>query len=222
MREAIGEVKCKALLTACDKTGRFFGIGKLTWLKLLMASEDEELFVSMKEFGETDKFTDHQVDILSKFISIAYTKKKVSLPEARWVLFTELKEGEQLLPTQSSFYQHLLRALFQTFIWKSSDKCQTTELDPLNFGYRYESESWLLKTMLYPAISPDILDFVRCNCKGKCNTRHCSCKGAITPMVGAITPMVCTELCGCTGCENVDPDEIDGIESDNSSDEDHE
>ena len=161
-----------------------------------------------------------------KFTSIAYTKK-VSLPEARWMLFTELKEGEQL--ESSSFYQHLLRALFQTFIWKSSDKCQTKELDPLNFGWRYESESWLPKTMLYPAISPDILDFVRCNCKGKCNTRRCSCKGAITPMVGAITPMVgaitpmvCTELSGCTGCENVDPDEIDGIESDNSSDEDHE
>ena len=71
LREAIGEVKCKALstlhsITGCDKTGRFFGIGKLTWLKLLMASEDEELFVSMKEFGETDKFTDHQVDVLSK------------------------------------------------------------------------------------------------------------------------------------------------------------
>ena len=42
-------------------------------------------------------------------------------------------------------------------------------------------------------------------CKGKCNTRRCSCKSAITPMVY-------TELCGCTGCENVDPDEIDGIE----------
>ena len=143
--EAIGEVKCKALLTlhsitGCDKTGRFFGIGKLTWLKLLIASEDEELFMSMKEFGETDKFTDHQADV---FISIAYTKKKVSLPEARWMLFTELKEGEQLPPTPSSFYQHLLRALFQTFIWKSSDKCQTKELDPLNFGWRYESESWL-------------------------------------------------------------------------------
>ena len=35
-------------------------------------------------------------------------------------------------------------------------------------------------------------------------------------------PMVCTELCGCTGCENVDPEEINGMESDDSSDEDHE
>ena len=34
--------------------------------------------------------------------------------------------------------------------------------------------------------------------------------------------MVCTELCGYTGCENVDPDELNGIESDGISDEDHE
>ena len=41
-----------------------------------MASEDEELFVSMKEVGETDMFTDHHVAVLSKFISIADTKKR--------------------------------------------------------------------------------------------------------------------------------------------------
>ena len=34
--------------------------------------------------------------------------------------------------------------------------------------------------------------------------------------------MICTELCGCTGCENVDSGEINGIESEDSSDEDHE
>ena len=61
-------------------------------------------------------FTDHQVAVLSKLISIAYTKK-VSLTETRWMLFTELKEGEQLAPTPSSFYQQILRAPFQTFMW---------------------------------------------------------------------------------------------------------
>ena len=41
-----------------------------------MDNEDEELFVSMKEFGETDMFTDHQVGVLSKFVSIAYIKRR--------------------------------------------------------------------------------------------------------------------------------------------------
>ena len=108
LREVIGEVNCKALLilhsiTGCDKTGRFFGIGKLTWLKLLMVSKDEELFASMENLGK-------QICSLTTFQYLTQ-KKKVSLPEERWILFTELKEGEHLPPTPSSFYQHLLRAL---------------------------------------------------------------------------------------------------------------
>ena len=43
---------------------------------------------------------------------------------------------------------------------------------------------------------------------GKCDSRKCSCKRS-TP------PLVCTELCGCPDfCENVDPEEVEGIEDD--------
>lgn len=55
------------------------------------------------------------------------------------------------------------------------------------------------------------MDLVKCNCKGKCDTKRCGCKKAIPSLV-------CTDLCNCSDeCENIDQDYIGGIEE--SSDE---
>ena len=58
-----------------------------------------------------------------------------------------------------------------------------------------------------------IAELIKCNCTGKCDSRKCSCKRSNPPLV-------CTELCGCSHfCENVDPEEVEGIEDDCEDDE---
>ena len=95
----------------------------------------------MKSFGEEKELTEEMIESISTFVSFVYTGKKMSLPDARWNLFTELKEGEQLPPTPSAFTQHLLRALFQTFEWKSASKMINEKLDPVYFGWYQEDDS---------------------------------------------------------------------------------
>ena len=106
----------------------------------------------MKSFGEEKELSEEMIEGISTFISFVYTGKKMSLPGARWFLFTELKEGEQLPPTKSAFTQHLLRALFQNFKWKSASKMIIEKLDPVYFGWYQECDSYYPVPMTSDAI----------------------------------------------------------------------
>ena len=125
--KALGKQICEGLLslhalTGSDKTGKFSGKGKVTWFHKSLRYGDIDFYVQMKSFWESKELTVETVQRISTFIAYGYTDKKLTLPEARWDLFTKLKEGEQLPPTPSSFYQHMLRACLQTFEWKNAAK----------------------------------------------------------------------------------------------------
>ena len=165
-------------------------------------------------FGNIAKVVDDEQTVLEKYISYAYTKKELTLGDARWYTFTrKFGVAEKLPPTASSFKQHLLRAVYQTFVWKQSGKRLITYPDASNFGWRQVNGKWSPFPTDKPPVIDNIAELIKCNCTGKCDSRKCSCKRSNPPLV-------CTELCGCSHfCENVDPEEVEGIEDDGEDDE---
>ena len=125
--KALGKRICESVLslhaiTGSDKNGKFAGRGKLMWFKKFIEFNDESLYKEMKLFGQEATISEEFIAAISSFIAYVYSGKQVTLSKARWILFTKLKEGEDLPPTPSAFYQHCLRALWQTYEWKCSAK----------------------------------------------------------------------------------------------------
>ena len=135
----------------------------------------------MKSFGEEKELTEEMIESISTFLSFVYIGKKMSLPDARWFLFTQLKEEEQLPPIKSAITQHLLRALFQTFEWKSASKMIIEKLDPVYFGWYQECDSYYPVSMTSDAIPSSLKVFIRCKCGGRCDSRRCHCRRSDPP-----------------------------------------
>ena len=145
----LGEDTCSSLLalhaiTGCDTVGRFAGKGKVAWhahkeYKRL----NPDFIITLQKFGNIAKVVDGEQTVLEKYISYAYTKKELTLGDARWYTLTrKFGEAEKLPPTASSFKQHLLRAVYQTFVWKQSIKRLITYPDASNFGWRQVNGKW--------------------------------------------------------------------------------
>ena len=121
MHAALGPERSKALLalhaiSGCDTVGRFAGKGKLTWFRGLQNTEDEAFIAALQNFGISSNLDETDAENIAQFVSFVYTNKSMSLPDARWYLFTKkMAEGEKLPPTPSAFRQHLKRALLQAF-----------------------------------------------------------------------------------------------------------
>ena len=179
----------------------------------LQRTEDETIIAALQNFGITPDLDDTDAENIPQFVSFVYTNKLMSLPDARWYLFTKkMAEGEKLPPTPSAFRQHLKRALLQAFEWKSSSLPTMVRCDPLQYGWIQDNEKWLPIASDQPSMSPDLLQLTKCKCKGKCNTRRCPCKGT-TPS------MECTEMCSCAEtCENTDQDTVDGFDEEDDDD----
>ena len=169
--EALGERVCTGLLslhslTGCDKTGKFSGKGKVKWFQKYLLFDNNEFYHHMKTFGEHKEVSEEAIQCISTFISSVYSGKKTSLSNARWVLFTQLKEGEQLPPTPA-FFQHILRALLQTFEWKSATRAIVEKLNICDYGWYKEGELFLPVPMVFDALPTSLKEFVSCKCKGR-------------------------------------------------------
>ena len=210
--EGLGKDRSKALLSlhaisGCDTVGRFACKGKLTWFKGFLKLQNDLVIEAMQKFGDDPILNNSIEERIAEFVSFVYTGQTMSLPSARWYLFSKkMAEGEKLPPTPSAFKQHLLRALLQVVEWKDSNAGQMNRPDPTKFGWIRNDTKWQPVSSDNPPISNDLMQLVKCNCKGKCNSKRCSCRRSDPSMV-------CSEMCGCVeNCENSDPTEIFGLE----------
>ena len=101
---------------------------------------------------------------------------------------------KSLSPTTESFYQHILRARFQTLIWKSATDSSPPALEPEQFGWERDDQSKSLVPVMLPSnvplAPPEILELIRCGCSSAspCSTARCRCSAAKLP---------CTIFCNC-------------------------
>ena len=88
-------------------------------------------------------------------------------------------------PTSGALKYSVYRAHYISLLWKRS----CTDAKPFIEGGVYEGRT----TDLFPAPEATIAMTV-CECKSGCKTGRCKCKK---------NKLVCTEMCICVECENV-------------------
>ena len=107
-------------------------------------------------------------------------------------------ELKVLPPTSEAFGEHVQRAHLQIAIWRSYDRQDQPDLNPLHFGWTRDADTELLSPIaLPPDVSPapvDVLKIIKCGCTS-CSTARCSCAAA---------QLSCSVFCGCHGdiCNN--------------------
>ena len=216
---SLGPERSKALLGlhafyGTDNTGRFAGMGKKTWMKLLLQSNDAIIDALASLCAEEHISEDH-VLTLAKFVCQAYRPKGLqieSIPELRWHMFCKyMAESDKLPPTLGALRQHIARAHLQAHVWGQATVHHQNLLDPLENGY-FKHDGRLIPTITDLPPAPEaIIEMVMCKCKGNCLTNRCSCHSK---------ELKCTDLCQCSDlCEN-DIDTVNSnIDSDYDSDD---
>jgi hypothetical protein len=189
-------------ISGCDTVATYFGIGKGTVLKNLIATPD-----ALNKLGCLDLPLSDVIDQATKFIGACYNFEDINngMSEIRYKVWTA-KYGrsittapkiQSLPPSTAAFTENVKRAHLQTSIWKVAVCSDPPQADPLNYGYiRHEPSKSLPPTTVPDGepLAPDpILALIRCNCsegESRCKTSRCSCTRASLP---------CTPFCKCNG-----------------------
>ena len=173
----LGEVKCSALLslhalTGCDTTSALKGIGKQKPIKIL--EKNREFNVVLAKLGETWSMDQSDCLSLEHFMCCVYgfprftriDKLRLHLFRRKFDNNDKINPGKtidfgNMPPCFSSLYQHILRANFQTVIWKSAIQNFPELEDALLHGWETEDNIlqpvWTDKDVLPKALI-DILE----------------------------------------------------------------
>ena len=111
-------------------------------------------------------------------------------------------QSYQLPPTHAALQKHLQRANYQAYIWKHALDARIVNQLPDGQGWRVRGES----------LAPEsVMELVSCGCKGKCETRRCSC---------VKNELHCTDVCSCEEeCVNCEISQFSDNEDDSASSE---
>ena len=162
-------------ISGCDTVPTYFGIGKGTVLKNLMAVPN-----ALTKLGCLDLPLPEVIDQAMMFIGSCYNIKGMSndMSEIRYKVWaTKFARSiatapkiQSLPPSTAAFTENVKRAHLQTSIWKAALSPDPPQIDPLNYGYiRHEPSKSLLPTTVPNgvALAPDaIMTLIRCNCCG--------------------------------------------------------
>jgi hypothetical protein len=204
LKQLLGDNVCCDLLfsyafSGCDTTSGIFGVGKKSVFRNVIRGDPvlqscSKIFctpntdpnivettgckamVSMFHGEQTESLLSLRHGILCRKVSTADTFVK----------------PERLPPTPSAAKFHSRRVYLQVMQWLGKSE----GMDPTNWGW-FLKDGKLLPEMMDISPAPEnLLQMVRCNCSGRCNTMRCSCK-----KLG----LECTRACGkcqISNCEN--------------------
>ena len=120
----------------------------------------------------------------------------------------------EVLPTcQNELKQHMLRANYQSAVWRRALESNPIYPSIENHGWKMTTERIEIQSMTCRPAPDEVLDLPSCYCKRGCQPEKCSCLTNI---------LKCTDLCGCEDCENVAIDIIDKNEKSNEESDDDE
>jgi hypothetical protein len=114
-------------------------------------------------------------------------------------------QPKSLPPTSAAAKFHSQRVYHQVQAWKK------VGLDAEEWGWKIVDGRMIPVQTTQDVAPRELLEFVRCQCKSGCSTKHCGCKKTGIP---------CTTACGeCKGvCENMGGGD-DGTEMTDGTDE---
>ena len=212
LRLSLGDDLCQMLpfvhaICGCDTTSRLYGIGKGAVLK---KAKDEHFKTWAKVFSKYNASTAEIDRSGEKVLCMLYGGRfGETLDRLRSRKFNEKVstssssvEVHSLPPTTDAARFHSRRVYLQVQTW-------------LGHVLKAEQWGWKLVNSRYEAILMDrapapesILKVIRCQCRGDCETRRCSCRK---------NGLQCTRACSyCNGssCTNVSYPDVEDEESD--------
>ena len=199
--------------TGCDSVSAFYGKGKVKAYTLMISNPIYiDMFIELgKEFYVADSsslFTQ-----LQEFVCELYGDHGNDVNESRYRLFCRSSGAEETLPpNKSALLQHAKRACYQAAIYKRALISKMNCPSPVGYGWNINSDLQLQINWFSGTTTADLLKIVTCKCKTGCKTKRCVCKSH---------SLLCTELCQCATCENVEEThQNQAEESDDSSDSD--
>ncbi len=199
--QKLGAVLCECLpachaLTGCDTTSSLYRIGKATALTRLKTHLCE--LQEMTKFGLSGSL-EEALPVARRYALLLYGQKKkvdghpcTNLDELRYTLASTTDLSAANLPrTEDAFQQHVLRALYQTAVWRHSHLAKPLLWNPVGRGWRLREDGCIEPVMFQKAPAPkEVRDITHLYCKdGNCNdATKCQCLS-----VG----LTCTEFCSC-------------------------
>ena len=213
--DTLGVDVCRVLpglhaLTGCDTVSAFAGKGKKAALELVQ--KDETSRQSICGLGNQIPPSEDDLRAVEKVVCKLYgDPTSCSVNETRYQLFCKKKniQSHQLPPTKAALSKHLQRANYQAYIWKHALEARIEIPDPQGHGWSQVDENLIIDWTNLPPAPESVLEFISCGCKGRCDSRRCSCVRNGLP---------CTDVCSCQDeCLNTSA-ECDDDESDSNSD----
>lgn len=223
VQERIGVEACDRMLVVhalggCDSTSAIFGLGKGTIHSRIQADKTGLLHTSCMALLRSNA-TDAEVVRAGTNLLISLYGGKVGdrLADLRYEAYCKMSlsrrfKPERLPPSEGAAHLHVRRVHLQAVIWGTLGKTVLKETD-----WGWESAGSCLKPIkIVGDIAPQsVLKFVRCNCRGNCSSKLCSCRQ---------NNIHCVSACGnCHGtdCSNggvtSDEKKDSGSESDEES-----
>ena len=102
---------------------------------------------------------------------------------------------QSMPPTSDAAKYHSFRVYYQVRQWMEMER--DFDLKPEEWGWYYQHGKLLPVTMDSSPAPQSLLKVIRCQCKGDCDTKRCSCRNH-----GLGCSCVCSE-CRGTNCTNV-------------------
>ena len=207
---------CRALpgfhaLTGCDSTSSFVGKGKSQAFKLLLQNPQVQL--ALQQLGQRFDPPDFSslASACEAVVCALYGSALGDINAVRYALFcSKASDSSQLPPTRDALQLHICRANYQAGIWH---RCLISEPDvprPEQHGWVVTHGVLQVLWMNQPPAPPDVLQLLSCKCQTSCKSQRCSCvKGGLP----------CTDVCGCTGCQNENRGNAAELGSDADQDE---
>lgn len=211
IQKGLGPDLCSLLpfihaVAGCDTTSRLFGIGKS--LPLQKAKTNPHFKQQALVFMDTVPKMDIYQAGEKALVCLYGGTTEQGLDELRYQRFCEKVyasaspvQVKTLPPTSAAAHQHSARVYYQVHEWMGEQ-----DKDPKNWGWK-EVQGCLRPHMTDLATAPEeLLRVIKCNCKGDCNSRKCTCRKH---------GLDCTIACGeCKGisCINVSELYVDNVQ----------
>lgn len=164
----LGELLAKSLIgfhafTGCDFNPAFFNKGKKRPFTLLKKNtEYQQAFATLGEENLTEDQLQELFNIIQHFTCQLYNAKKSNdVDDGRFQLFvnnykaSDINENfrkkiqnfdaSSIPPCKSELYQQLLRAHYISSLWRNAYKKQPTNLDPLEYGWIEQDNTYAFK-----------------------------------------------------------------------------
>ena len=154
------------------------------------------IFTDILELGKVIPPEEKTFLDIEKFVCTLYAKAGHNVNTIRYNIFSKSSnpQSHYLPPTQDALKKHIMRANYQTAIWRNAFSHDPLSVSPEGKGWKFQDGEVKIDWMSQQPAPTAILKLVACNCTTGCQIQRCSCHKNGLP---------CTDVCGCEdNCEN--------------------